>query len=473
MVVGTAEQELDYEGAPENVQYAGDGGIGIGNLLTRAVFAWRYKDYNLLVSDAIQADSKIMINRDIATRVQEAVPFLLPDADPYFTIVDGRPTWIWDFYTVTDQFPYAQDVDLGEATGGLLPSISLNYMRNSVKAVVDAYDGTVTYYANLDEPIIAAWAGAFPGLFTPIDEASDALAAHLRYPENLLQVQSQQYAAYHVTDPSSFYQRRDFWQVSADPTAGPVDPGQVASRMRPYYQLLRLPGQEGESFQLVILFEPAERTNMVAWMAAGSDPGDYANLTVFRFPEGRNIEGPTQVFSRINQDPGFSAQRSLLSQGGSDVLFGDFLVIPVDDSFLYVQPVYVRSVQAQATAVPELKRVVVVNGTSGRISVGDDLESALNAAAGEDIGGGGGGGGPGEGTVEEQVTALLDEAAEHYQAAQDALDAGDLGTYQAEIDAAQAAVQEAQGLLVPEATSTATPSPPVSTPPSVSASPSP
>ncbi|MEX0984281.1 MAG: UPF0182 family protein [Actinomycetota bacterium] len=458
VVVGTAEQELDYEGAPGNEQYSGEGGIAIGGLLTRALFAWEFKDYNLLVSGAIEPESKIMINRDIATRVTKAIPFLLPDADPYVAIVDGDPTWIWDFYTVTDQFPYAQSVNVGEATDGLMPNIELNYMRNSVKAVVDAYDGTVTYYATMDEPIIAAWAGAFPDLFTPIEEAPIALQEHFRYPENLLQVQALQYADYHVTDPSEFYQQRDFWQVPADPTAGDATLGERATRMRPYYQLLRLPGQDGESFQLVIPFEPAERINMVAWLAAGSDPGDYGNLTVFRFPEGRNIEGPTQVFSRINQDPGFSSQRSLLDAAGSRIQFGDFLVIPVEDSFLYVQPVYVRA--DQTTAVPELKRVVVVNGTSGRVAVGNDLESALADAVGEDIGGGEGPGqGPGEGTVDEQVAALLAEAAERYQAAQEALAQGNLGTYQINIEAAQAAVDDALALLAPTSEPSPSPSP--------------
>jgi hypothetical protein len=466
VLVGTQEEELDYEDAPENVPYQGEGGIPVGNLLTRAMFAWRFKDYNLLVSNAIDGDSRIMINRDIVTRVTQAVPFLLPDADPYFTVVDGRPTWIWDFYTVTERYPYAQSVDLGEATGGLLPSLQPNYMRNSVKVVVDAYDGTVDYYADLEEPILAAWAGAYPGLFTSVEEADPSLRAHFRYPENLFQVQAQQYAQYHVTDPSGFYQRRDFWQVSADPTAT-VQPGQQAPRMRPYYQLLRLPGGSQESFQLVIPFEPLERINMVAWMSAGSDPGEYGDLTVFGFPEGRNIEGPTQVYSRINQDRAFSAQRTLLDDTGSQVRFGDFLVIPVEDSFLYVQPVYVRA--DQETAVPELKWVVLVNGSSGEIALGDDLDGALLEAVGEDVDGEPDGGPePGEGTIQEQVTRLLQLADERYEAARRALAAGDLGTYQDEIDAAEEAVQQALELLSPQAP-TGTPS--ATPPPTATASP--
>jgi uncharacterized membrane protein (UPF0182 family) len=479
VIVGSTEQELDYAEAPENVQYAGEGGIPIGDLFVRAMFAWQERDFNLLVSDAIDEDSRIMIRRDIQTRVTQSVPFLLPDADPYLAVVDGRPTWIWDMYSTTDRFPYAQSVNLGEAIGQRDLNVSVNYLRNSVKAVVDAYDGTITYYADLDEPIIAAWARAFPGLFTDIDGAPAALAAHFRYPENLFQVQALQYVKYHVSEPSAFYQQLDFWQVPADPTFGvgeeasTATPAEPVTRMRPYYQLLRIPGEEAESFQLVIPFEPVARTNMVAWMAAGSDPGDYGTITVFRLPEGRNIEGPTQVFSRINQDPIFSSQRSLLGQGGSKVLFGDFLTIPIDDSFLYVQPVYVRAVQE--TAVPELKRVVIVNGTSGAVSVGSDLSAALAAAVGEDVGGGEGPPDGGGGSVEEQVTELLAQAEEHYAAAQDALEAGDLGRYQDEVDAAQAAVAAAQALLAPGGSGDGSPSPSPSgspTPsPSASASP--
>ena len=231
------------------------------------------------------------------------MPFLGFDSDPYFAIIDGQPEWIWDAYTYTDQYPYSQAVDVGDATGGLLQG-NVNYLRNAVKAVMNAYDGTITYYAYLSgdraDPIIQAWSNAFPGLFTDINTAPPDIQAHFRYPENLFQVQASQYTNYHVTSASAFYQKSDFWALPDDPT---VPATSASVPMRPYYQLIRLPGQDTEAFQLVIPFVPADRQNMVAWMAASSDPADFGKLTVFRLPEGRNIEGPTQVMSRINQDP--------------------------------------------------------------------------------------------------------------------------------------------------------------------------
>ncbi len=467
VVVGTETEELDFEGATETTGYAGEAGIVLDNIFKRALFAWNFRDYNLLVSSAVDSDSRILIRRDIESRVREAVPFLGFDADAYAAVVDGQPMWIWDAYVVTDAFPNSQSIDVGSATLDPRQSGRLNYLRNSVKVVVDAYDGTVTYYANLQEPITRAWSLAFPELFTDIEQAPDALKAHFRYPENLLQVQAAQFANYHVTDASAFYQQRDFWQIPADPTRSTVS-GEAGLPVQPYYQLLKLPGRASESFELVLPYVPFGRSNMVGWMAASSDPADYGEVTVFRFPEGRNIEGPGQVFSRINQDPTFSGQRTLLGSGGSEILFGDLLIIPIDDSFLYVQPVYVRS--AQPAAVPELKRVIVVNGSSGSISVGSSLADAIGLAVGTEPTEPTEPGEPPTGTVEEQIAQLLTSAAAHHQAAQTALAAGDLGTYQAEVEAAQADIEAAAELLgasvppgsptpTPAATPTASPSP--------------
>ncbi len=396
------------------------------------------------------------------------MPFLGFDSDPYFAIIDGQPEWIWDAYTYTDQYPYSQAVDVGDATGGLLQG-NVNYLRNSVKAVMNAYDGTITYYAYLSgdraDPIIQAWSNAFPGLFTDINTAPPDIQAHFRYPENLFQVQASQYTNYHVTSASAFYQKSDFWALPDDPT---VPATSASVPMRPYYQLIRLPGQDTEAFQLVIPFVPADRQNMVAWMAASSDPADFGKLTVFRLPEGRNIEGPTQVMSRINQDPTFSAQRTLLGQGGSTVQFGDFLVIPIDDSFLYAVPVYVRAVQE--AAVPELKQVIIVNGSQGQVSLGSDLDTALRAAVTglPSTGGGNGGNPPPTGSVSQQIQRLLAEAQTHFLNAQAALTRGDLATYQSEINAAQQAVNQAAKLSGQSQTPTTSPS----ASPSASASPS-
>ena len=269
-----------------------------------------------------------------------------------------------------------------------------------------------------------------------------------------------------MTTASAFYQKSDFWALPNDPTVPATD---ASVPMRPYYQLIRLPGQDTEAFQLVIPFVPADRQNMVAWMAASSDPADFGKLTVFRLPEGRNIEGPTQVMSRINQDPTFSAQRTLLGQGGSTVQFGDFLVIPIDDSFLYEVPVYVRAVQE--AAVPELKQVIIVNGSQGQVSLGKDLDTALReAVTGLPPTGGGNGGGnpPPTGSVSQQIQRLLGEAQSHFQNAQAALTRGDLATYQSEINAAQQDVDQAAQLSGQSPTPTTSPS----ASPSASASPS-
>lgn len=470
VVVDTGAQELDYQGTATDDQaqvdftYDGEGGIPVGGLFQRALFAWRFRDVNLLISDLIQGDSRIMIYRDITERVPKAAPFLRFDTDPYAAIVDERLVWIWDAYTVTDQYPYSDFVELTESSQASAPNLvgQANYLRNSVKVVVDAYDGSLSYYvADPSDPIIEAWAGAFPELFTDIEEAPTELLEHFRYPENLFQVQAAQYTNYHVTDPDVFYGKQDFWALPIDPT---TPEGVEQTAMRPYYVLMRLPGEAEESFVLILPFTPLDRQNMVAWMAAKSDPGpDYGDLISFQFPAGVNVDGPTQVFSRINQDARFSAERTLLGQGGSSIVFGDFLVIPLEDSLLYVQPVYVQS--NQPNAIPELRRVVVVNGS--RIGLGATLTEALQDSVsgvvspptppdGEEPP-------PPEGSVEEQIQALLDEAAQHFAAADAALREGDLATYQTEIEAAQQATAQAQeliaGLLGVDTTATPSPSP--------------
>jgi uncharacterized membrane protein (UPF0182 family) len=460
VVVDTGTPELDYQGTPTNdaqqvpFRYDGDGGISMGGIFKRALFAWRYRDINLLISGLIKDDSRIMIYRNIRERIPKAAPFLKYDGDPYAAIVDGRLVWIQDAYTTTDMYPYSQPTDLAESTpvgpgqaSGLTGSA--NYIRNSVKVVVDAYDGTMTYYVtDPTDPIIRVWENTFPDLFTLMEDASPDLQAHFRYPENLFQVQSAQYANYHVTDPDVFYGKQDFWQVPTDPTLGVEQP------LRPYYLLMRLPGETDETFVLITPFTPQGRQNLVAWMAAKSDPGsDYGQVVTFDFPSGQNVFGPTQAYAQINQDPTFSQQRTLLGTGGSEVLFGDLLVIPVNDGLLYVEPVYVRS--NQTNAIPELKRVLVVNG--GTVSIGNNLAQAISASVGEQPATGGGGGGGG--SIEQQVQGLLLEAADHFRRADEALKAGDLATYQAEVNAAKDAVDRASQLAAQVSTSpTPTPS---------------
>ena len=472
LVVHSGAEELDYQGtatddqAQQSYSYEGQGGIPVGGLFQKLLFAWRFRDVNLLISDLVTGDSRIMLYRDIHDRVPKAAPFLRFDGDPYAAIVDGRAVWIWDAYTATDRYPYSQPLSLEDAVSPPVdpgaPSLvgDVNYIRNSVKVVVDAFEGSMTYYVtDPQDPIVAAWASAFPDLFTPASEAPPGLLEHFRYPENLFQAQAKQFTNYHVTDPQVFYQKQDFWALPVDPT---ISSETARYLMRPYYVLMRLPGEVEETFSLILPFTPVERQNMVAWMAAKSDPGDeYGKIVSFEFPLGLNVDGPTQVFSRINQDARFSAERTLLGQGGSDIVFGDFLVIPVQDSLLYVQPVYVKS--TQPNAIPELKRVVVVNGAE--IGIGSTLREALADSIGEAVPPEDGEEPPPVGTVEEQVQALLDEATVHFAAADEALRGGDLATYQAEIAAAEAATAEAQVLLAellglePAPTASPTPEP--------------
>ncbi len=448
VVVNSATSELDYEGASGDkpFSYDGEGGIALGGRFRRALFAWRYRDVNLLISGQIDAGSRILINRSLTERARAPLPFLTFDRDPYLAVTNEGYVWIWDAYTTSEGYPYSQSVNLSEATDGLLPSQTVNYMRNSVKTVVDAYDGTVTYYADLNEPIMRAWDNAFPGVFTPIDQAPEELRAHFRYPENLFQAQAFHFANYHVQDPAAFYRKQDFWEIPDDPTISLTDEqkasGIAAPKLLPNYLLMKVPGEAEEHFHLVLPFEPENRLNMVGWMAANSDPEGYGEVVAFTFPAGRDVDGPGLTFSRINSDDAFSEARTLLGQGGSQILFGDLLTIPIEDSILYVLPAYVRA--AQEAAVPELRLVMVVSGST--VSVADSLSGAIEEATGGVTGGqpqppGGGGG-----SVQQRIERLLAQAVSHFAAAEEALKAGDLATYQSEQDRARALVEQANEL---------------------------
>jgi uncharacterized protein len=463
VVVNTSAGELDYQSDSQQKQappYTGTGGIKLGGFFGKLLFAWRFKDVNLLISGLIHNDSRVMIFRKLQERIPKAAPFLQYDSDPYTAVVDGRIVWIQDAYTTTNMYPYSQSVRLSSLAANL--SGTANYIRNSVKVVMDAYTGQMTYYVvDPTDPLIKVWENVFPNLFTPVSQASPALRAHFRYPEDLFTVQANQFANYHVQDSRVFYGKQDFWALPLDPTAE----GNVKPPLRPYYLQMLLPGHTSEEFVLILPFTPSGRNNMIAWMAAPSDPADYGKLVSFEFPSGTNVDGPLQVFGQINSDPTFSEQRTLLSRGGSKLLFGDFLVIPLDRGFLYVLPVFVQG--NQTGAFPELKRVVVVHG--GTVGVGATLTEALDNSFGNVTpppppGGGGGGG-----SVSDQIKRLLADAVRHFQAADQALRNGDLATYQKEIAAAQADIQQAQQLANQGPSPTPTPSGTASPTPSPSA----
>jgi uncharacterized membrane protein (UPF0182 family) len=463
VVTNTGVPELDYQGtatsdtARKTFEYTGSGGIKVGGFLGRLLFAWRYKDVNLLISGLIHGNSRILIYRRIQDRIPKPAPFLKYDGDPYAAVVNGRLVWIQDAYTTTNDYPYSQRLPVGDLTNGHLPG-QINYIRNSVKVVVDAYTGQMTYYVvDPNDPIIRVWERIFPDLFTN-QQAPLALRAHFRYPEDLFTIQATQFAKYHITDPDGFYQRQDFWAVPTDPAFAQNNNG-ASVPLRPYYVVMRLPGSTQEEFVLILPFTPVGRNNMVAWMAAKSDPGDYGQVVSFEFPSGQNVDGPVQVFNEINNDPTFSSERTLLGRGGSSVLFGNFLVIPIEDSFLYVQPVFV--VSNQAGAFPELKRVVVVQ--QANVGVGVNLADALAKSLGQ---------APPTtptqpptkpgGKLSAQVRALLAQALAHFHAANAALKNGDLGTYQSEVQQAQALIAQATRLSTTSRTGaspTPTPSP--------------
>lgn len=444
LVAPSETPELDFpeseqgEGQFARHSYEGKGGIEVGGFFRRLAFAWRYRDVNLLISGLIESDSKVLINTAVQERIRKLAPFLKYDHDPYGAVVGRRLVWIQDAYTTTEAYPYSQIVDLGDETDGDLRGTA-NYISNSVKAVVDAYDGTTTFYiADPEDPIIQAWARVFPDLFTPLSEAPAELREHFRYPEDLFRVQAAQYTNYHVTDAEQFYAREDFWTI---PQVA-IDPEEEAVQLEPYYVLLTLPGETEERFVLFTPFTPPKRPNMIAWMAAVSDPDDYGRLVTIRFPPGRNVSGPGQVAVFMHQDPDVARETTLFGQRGSDVIWGDLLTIPVGQSFLYVQPMYLQSQQTEQ-AIPELKRVIVAHGNA--VSFADSFENALAASFGAPVE-------EPEEPVEpepgaETVEELLAQAREHFERAAAALRDGDLAGYQREIEAAEAAVRRAVELL--------------------------
>jgi uncharacterized membrane protein (UPF0182 family) len=443
VVVGTDAEEFDFprgeEGEQSLTEYEGDAGIPAGGFLRRMAFAWKYRDVNLLISGLIDQDSRIIINNSIRDRVRKIAPFLSYDHDPYFAVVDGRPTWIWDAYTTSSSYPYSEEQDFtGVPDTTYLPD-EANYIRNSVKVVVDAYDGTTTLYiVDPEDPIIEAWSKVFPDLFTPGEEAAPGLQEHFRYPEDLFIVQTEVFANYHVTDPTQFYSKGDFWSV---PNVS-IDPTLEAERLVPYYLLLPLPGEDEQRFQLFLPFTPQDRPNMVSWMAADSDPESYGNLVSFEFG-GANVKGPSQAAVVMHADPDVARETSLLDQRGSNVIYGDLLVIPIGQSFVYVQPLYLESEQ-QGQSIPEMKRVIVLNGDNVVMeeTLGEAIASSVGAPVDEEPVEPPA---PGEPPVEDQTAAqLYAEADAHFAAAEEALAEGDLGTFQSEFEQGLADFREAQ-----------------------------
>jgi uncharacterized membrane protein (UPF0182 family) len=422
VIVKGSTPEFDYPKGKDNVyaSYDGADGIPIGPAFWRTLFAWQYDDVNILLSNYINGASRIVLHRDIADRIETIAPFLRLDHDPYIVVSEGKLYWMQDAYTVSDWFPYAH------------PSGDLDYIRNSVKVVVDAYNGTVTLYVvDPGDPIIATYQRIFPTLFKPFDAMPADLQRHIRYPEDLFRIQAQEYRAYHMDSPEVFYNREDLWQFPREPT-GP-DGNSSGTRMAPYYMIMRLPGESRAEFFLMLPMAPSQRENMIAWMAARCDPPDYGKLIVYEFPKEKLVYGPFQIEARINQNTSISQQISLWNQMGSRVIRGNLLVVPIDNSILYVSPLYLR---AESGQLPELKRVIAAYGD--RVVMEDTLPEALAAlfsqvgpAAPAAIGP------PGAGPA----NSLAREALGHYERAIERLKAGDWAGFGAELDALRPLLQ--------------------------------
>lgn len=361
VVVGGETKEFDYPRGNDNVYttYDGTGGVRLDSLWRRLLFAWYLGDVKLLISNNVTDSSRILFRRLIQQRIGRIAPFLALDHDPYLVISDGKLVWVQDAYTVSDALPYSQPAT----------SAGINYIRNAVKISVDAYDGTVRFFvADPKDPILQTYRRIFPSLFEPLAGMPAALRHHLRYPEDLFILQSTVYSTYHMTDPEVFYNKEDLWSFPQESYSGQT------VRMEPYYTIMRLPGESREEFILMLPMVPNNRDNMIAWLAARCDGDDYGSLIEFRFPKEKLIYGPGQIEARIDQDTSISQQLSLWNQTGSRVIRGNLLVIPIDDTLLYVEPLYLSAENRQ---LPELKRVIASSGD--RVAMSDRVETLLPA----------------------------------------------------------------------------------------------
>lgn len=436
--VSSGREEFSYPSGNENVytSYAGTGGVPLDSFLKRVAFAVRLGDANLLLSDEIDEGTRIQFYRQIQERTRQIAPFLALDSDPYLVVADGRLVWIQDAYTASTRFPFSTPMGNG-----------LNYIRNAAKIVIDAYDGTVDFYiADSDDPIIQTYTEIFPDLFHPFSEFPEELISHLRYPQDMFEIQANQYLAYHMTDTRVFYNKEDLWEVPTE-----IFDGQEEV-MQPYYVYLRLREEKESEYLLIQPFTPAGRDNMIAWMAARNDPEHYGELIVYELPKQGLVFGPLQIESRIDQEPEISQQFSLWDQRGSNVIRGNLLCDPAEQQFPLCGT-YLSTFRYER--LPELKRVIVA--TDSRIAMRETLEeallalieaevdeAALNAALEDaDI--------AVEGatdtavpqptrpaiTIDSSIEEIVQSANTHFEAAQAAQQAGDWATYGEELKALQ------------------------------------
>ncbi|HEX2047549.1 MAG TPA: UPF0182 family protein [Acidimicrobiales bacterium] len=394
-IVNSGQREIDYaeaNGTNHTTTYSGTGGVKIDSFIRRAALALRFGDINPLISSFVTSESRAIYMRDIDERVRKAAPFLEFDSDPYPIIYRDRIQWIYDAYTTTSRYPYSQQADTSRLEPNSDLNRNFNYVRNSVKVLIDAYDGKMTFFVvDQGDPIVKAWRKAFPKLFTDGIDIDPELEAHFRYPEDLFRVQTNMFGRYHISDPGDFYNNTDAWDIAQEPgavsTATPLVPATDAAgrplqarepRMDPYYLLMRLPEEEDEDFLILQPFVPRSRDDSVkvlsAFMVAKSDPGNYGQLEAYVMPRNRQVDGPALVNARINQQPEVSQQITLLNTSGSKVRLGNLLLVPIEQSLLYIRPLYV---EAEGTPLPQLKKVIVVFGE--RVVIRDSLRDAMTA----------------------------------------------------------------------------------------------
>ncbi len=362
VIVNAKEDEFDYpEGdTTKGTRYEPDRGIELSNILQRLSLAWQLGDRNLLISGQLSSDSRLLMHRSLDDRIRKVAPFLELDSDAYLVVIDGELLWIQDAYTTSGSFPYSQHLG------------SINYVRNSVKVVVDAQTGDMTFYLiDPDDPIVATWAQIFPDMFTPASEMPESIRAHLRYPEDMFRLQAEQYLRYHIRDPRTFFIGEDLWAVPTEKFRQQEQP------LEPYYVIMKLPGEEIAEFSLILPFTPRNKQNTIAWLAGRSDGENLGKLRAYRFPTDDLVFGPAQIEARIDQDPGISSQLTLWEGAGSEVIRGNLLMIPIGESFLFIEPIYL---QADTSRIPELKRVMVANGNN--IALEPTFQRALDVVFG-------------------------------------------------------------------------------------------
>jgi uncharacterized membrane protein (UPF0182 family) len=434
--VGTGQPEFDYPAGDKNIytKYTGRGGVPIGSFLRKVLYAFQFGSLKILLSDDIRGSARVLYRRNVMERATTAMPFLDFDNDPYLMITDaGELKWILDAYTTSDAYPYAKRTADGTT-----------YMRNSVKVVIDAYDGTVdAYIAQPNDPVVQTYAKIFGGIFKPISAMPADIRRHVRYPADLFRIQTALHATFHMTEPDAFYHREDQWQI----------PGTInkLTNENPFMRhiIMRLPGEKDPEFIYMTPFTPRGKDNLAAWMVARMDGENYGKLSVYRFPKQSLVYGPKQIANRINQDTDISRQLTLWDQKGSEVIRGELLVIPIEESLIYVQPIYLR---AEGGSIPELKRIVVAH--ENRVVMGESLDEGLNALFGSGAAAQtrasvqdslstlgveqsvvGGGAAPATGAAPSGAVAdLLREAQTHYDRAIAAQRAGNWADYGREID---------------------------------------